>query len=219
MIQHIRDYVEFVAGTFPLESPVVEIGSYLVPGQEELANMRPFFKGMDYLGCDIRHGPGVDQIEDLHKLTFADESAGTLLVLETLEHVKNPFLAFAEMERVLTSTGLLVISVPFYFPIHEFPSDYWRYTPHCLDMLLSGFKRIISWENADLEKQEAGIKPRTVFAIASKREFPVAAKDEILNYCQAAGHHILNTEWEDNNEKRDSHASKKFYRTHWRSRF
>ncbi len=169
---HVRQFVEYIVKLFPIASPVVEIGSFLVEGQRELADMRPFFRGKEYIGCDLRSGPGVDRIEDIQNLSFASESIGTLLVLETLEHVQNPFKAIAEMYRVLSPNGLLVISVPFHIPVHEFPNDYWRFTPACLEMLLAPFYYIISWENALVDYDLAKILPRSVFALATKQPIP-----------------------------------------------
>lgn len=196
MEQRVRDYVAFVSGVLPVQSPVVEIGSYKVTGQEELADMRPFFSGVRYIGCDLRPGPGVDRVEDIHQLRLGDNFAGTLLVLETLEHVANPFQAFSELYRVLSPTGFLMISVPFYFFIHEYPSDYWRYTPYCLDMLLEKFHRIISWENADLDYEAAKIMPKHVYALAAKQQFPAEAVKKIIDYGKSNGHHFLSTESE-----------------------
>ena len=45
MMEHIRDFVEQVSQSFSFEEPVVEIGSFMVEGQHELANMRCFLAG------------------------------------------------------------------------------------------------------------------------------------------------------------------------------
>jgi len=188
---HIREHVKRFSQVFSLKDPVIEIGSYQVPDQRELANLRPLFQDMMYVGCDIRHGPGVDRLEDIQKLTFEDNSINTMLVLETLEHVANPFRAIAEMYRVLAPRGLLLISVPFYFPIHDFPGDYWRFTPQCLNLLFFQFHRLISWENAELSHQKARTMPRTIFVLASKQEFPLTLFNDILDYARNNGHHFL----------------------------
>lgn len=191
MMEHIRDFVEQVSQSFSFEEPVVEIGSFMVEGQHELANMRCFFAGKKYIGCDLRKGPGVDRIEDIQRLSFRNSSVHSLLVLETLEHVANPFLAFKEMYRILAPQGLLVISVPFSLPVHEFPSDYWRFTPYCLDMLLRRFNRFICWENAELSPADSKYLPRTIFAIASKSQLPLQGLAAIRRYGQERGYHFL----------------------------
>ena len=136
---NIREFVRAVAETLTIPQPVVEIGALLVDGQPYDADLRPLFAGADYTGCDIRSGPGVDRLEDVHRLTFASDSLGTVLVLETLEHVKNPLRAMAEVRRVLRPGGLAVISSCMDFPVHEHPADYWRFPPQGFDLLLEAF--------------------------------------------------------------------------------
>ena len=58
--------------TFPLPDPIVEIGSYQVEGQQEIANLRSLFPGRDYLGIDMRPGPGVDCLANVENLPQRD---------------------------------------------------------------------------------------------------------------------------------------------------
>jgi len=44
-----------------------------------------------------------------------------------------------EIHRVLRPDGVLLVSCPFYFHIHSYPSDYWRFTPEGIRLLLEGF--------------------------------------------------------------------------------
>ncbi|MDY6863624.1 MAG: methyltransferase domain-containing protein [Thermodesulfobacteriota bacterium] len=142
----IRFLVEEINKAFNLIEPIYEIGSFLVEGQEDLADLRPLFADKTYIGCDIREGKGVDRIEDAEKLSMDDGSVGTVLILETLEHVQNPFLAFREIYRVLMDDGVVVVSSVMDFEIHDHPNDYWRFTPEAFKLLLKEFpnKIIIS---------------------------------------------------------------------------
>ena len=128
-----------VAENFAVVEPVVEIGSRAAPGQETVANIRGLFGAVEYIGCDMQEGHGVDRIEDVRSLTFADDSVGTIMCLETLEHVSDPIRAVQEMHRVLRPGGLLAISSVMFFPIHEHPHDYWRFTPEAFELLLEPF--------------------------------------------------------------------------------
>lgn len=139
MRQIIKDFVSIAAASFSIKGPIYEFGSLLVSGQEDLANLRPLFRGYEYVGADIREGLGVDKILDLHKINLPSESVGTILCLDTLEHVEYPHRALEEMHRVLSPNGIAVISSVMCFPIHDYPNDYWRFTPEAFKSILKPF--------------------------------------------------------------------------------
>src|SRR6516162_3150935 len=98
---HNKAFCRLVAETFDCPAPVYEFGSFQVEGQEGYANLRELFPGKTYVGCDMRSGPGVDQVEDVSAISLADASAGTVLCIETFEHVFEVRRAFDEVYRVL----------------------------------------------------------------------------------------------------------------------
>src|SRR5688500_458156 len=101
MRQLVRDFVSLCAETIEIHEPIYEFGSLNVPGQEGFADRRECCGAKHYVGADMRDGPGVDIILDLHDINLPDATAGTVLSVETLEHVKYPQRAVAEMLRVL----------------------------------------------------------------------------------------------------------------------
>ncbi len=105
-------------------------------GQEGFADLRPLFPGKTYIGADVREGPGVDRILDLHQIDLPDASVGLVLVIDTLEHVEFPQRAMEEIRRIVWPGGLVVITSVMDFPIHDYPSDYWWFTPDGLRSLL-----------------------------------------------------------------------------------
>src|ERR1700675_5001806 len=105
----VRAYVELVARTVPLPEPIYEFGSYLVAGQESIADLRPLFPGRAHGGCDMPAGPGVDQGLDLRKIDLSDGCAGSVLMCDTLEHVELPHDALREVDRVLRPDGVVVM--------------------------------------------------------------------------------------------------------------
>ena len=136
MMPFLNGVARAVAESFDLPGPILEIGSYQVAGQEEIADLRPLFAGKRYLGVDVRPGPGVDCVADVEDLSQADASVGTVIAMNTFEHVPRFWRGFEEIERVLRPDGVVLVSVPFYFRIHHYPSDYWRFTPQALDTLV-----------------------------------------------------------------------------------
>jgi len=139
MRQLIKDFVFLAADTLPLEEPIYEFGSLQVPGQEELADLRPLFPNREYVGCDMRKGSGVDKILNLHNIDMPEESVGTVLCLDTLEHVEYPHTAMNEIHRILKPDGVAIISSVMNFRIHSHPYDYWRFTPEAFKSILKPF--------------------------------------------------------------------------------
>ena len=78
----------------------------------------------------------VDVFGDGRRLPFADGSFETVLATEVLEHVLAPADVLREMARVLKPGGRLLLTVPFVVPLHEMPSDYYRFTPFSLRRLV-----------------------------------------------------------------------------------
>jgi hypothetical protein len=129
MIEFIAGVVRAAIETFTFPEPILELGSYLVEGQEQLADLRRYFPEKHFTGVDRRAGPGVDALEDVENLSWGDATAGTVIALNLFEHVEHFWRGFDEMQRILRADGLLFISCPFDLHIHDYPKDYWRFTP------------------------------------------------------------------------------------------
>lgn len=69
-------------------------------------------------------------------LPFDDATFDAVVADQVLEHVEgNPFEVFKESCRVLKVGGVFVSASPFLYPIHAYPSDFWRFTPAGLSIL------------------------------------------------------------------------------------
>lgn len=170
MNHFIHGVTRAIVETFDLPEPIVEIGAYQVAGQERIANLRDFFPGREYLGIDMRSGPGVDLVANVEDLPLASGSVGTVLALNTFEHVRSFWRGLDEVHRVLRPDGVLILSTPFYFRIHEFPHDYWRFSPTAYETLLERYpSKIIGWHGARH-------RPANVWAIAC-RQARISAED------------------------------------------
>lgn len=176
MNRFLHGVARAVAETFDLPGPILEIGAYQVPGQEDLADLRPFFPGREYLGLDAQPGRGVDEVADVEDLPFDDASVGTVLAFSTFEHVPRFWKGFAEIERVLRPDGALVVSCPFYFHIHGFPHDFWRFTPEAFSLLLEPYpSKLFGWHGPKT-------RPADVWAVAFREDHPPIREEEFQRY-------------------------------------
>lgn len=158
----IKIFVKICAENLPTNEPIYEFGSYQVPGQLYFSDLRIFFPNKKYVGADLKKGPGVDIILNLHDINLPAESVGTVLILDTIEHVEFPRKAINEIYRVLKPGGILIMSSVMNFGIHNFPFDYWRFTPEAFKSFLKKFNSSII--------EYVGIKtfPHTVVGIGFK---------------------------------------------------
>lgn len=179
MTPFLRGMMEATVQTFKLPTPIVEVGSYHVPGQEQLIDLRQLFAGQPYVGIDMRAGPGVDRVENVERLTMPSRSVGTVVALSTLEHVRRFWLGVAELKRILRPDGVMILSTPFYFRIHNHPSDYWRFTPEALDSLLDDY-----FPQRILGQQGPAKRPSNTWAIAFGPDYPTISVTQIESYQQ-----------------------------------
>jgi SAM-dependent methyltransferase len=77
-----------------------------------------------------------DAFYDGKELPFPDASCDVVLCSQVLEHVFDPAAFLAELRRVLTDSGTLILTVPLLWDEHEQPHDYGRYTSFGLAHLL-----------------------------------------------------------------------------------
>ena len=89
---------------------------------------------------DIDPARKPDIVMDVTNLEFNDNSFDLVIMMEVLEHVKEPKKALSEIYRVLSHNGKLIMSTPFILGIHDEPYDYYRFTKYGLEYLLSDFK-------------------------------------------------------------------------------
>ena len=75
----------------------------------------------------------------------ADLNYDIVISMNTIEHVFAIQFVLKEMFRVLKSDGEFFAAVPFLFPIHAHPEDYFRPTPTWLFQVLTaiGFKSVV----------------------------------------------------------------------------
>lgn len=64
----------------------------------------------------------------VYKIDFGENNFDGCLALNLFEHLKHPNKAIKEITRVVKNDGIFILLVPFCFPVHGHPDDYWRWT-------------------------------------------------------------------------------------------
>ncbi|MBM4340290.1 MAG: class I SAM-dependent methyltransferase [Deltaproteobacteria bacterium] len=79
-----------------------------------------------------------------YALPFLNECMGGTMMISVLEHLESHPLAISEAYHITKIGGYLLITTPFSFPVHGYPSDYRRWTLEGLkvEMDHAGFKVI-----------------------------------------------------------------------------
>jgi SAM-dependent methyltransferase len=109
---------------------VIDVGCGAMPYAD-------LFSGARLVGVDhSRDDATPDLLADVLQLPLASACADLVFCSQVIEHVTDPVRLLAECARLLRPGGALVLSAPFYWPLHELPHDYFRFTPQGLDHLL-----------------------------------------------------------------------------------
>ena len=91
---------------------------------------------IDFPTTAIAYGTAPDVYADVQCLPLPDNCVDGVIFFEVLEHVRSDTMAISEIVRILKKDGLLFISAPFVYPLHDAPHDYKRFSHFGLPMLL-----------------------------------------------------------------------------------
>jgi SAM-dependent methyltransferase len=115
-------------------SSVLDVGAGIAPFRELFAHTR-------YVTCDWEQSSYDEQVDiraPATSIPVDDGSFDAIVCTEVLEHVPEPGTVLAELHRIVRPGGVLLVTVPLVWFLHEEPHDYYRYTPHGLTFLLDG---------------------------------------------------------------------------------
>jgi len=97
---------------------------------------------------DLAPGPGVDLVADAHDLHMVpSDSVDFVTTVSVLEHVRYPQRVMSEIFRILKPGGIVYVNVPFIFPYHADPDDFYRFSYRGITILCEEFERIDSGFN------------------------------------------------------------------------
>ena len=100
---------------------------------------RSSFKSQRYISLEISKDLRPIIRGDICALPIRGETLDAAVCTEVLEHLIDPHQALTEIWRVLKPNGHLLITVPFFYPMHSLPDcgDYYRWTETGLRRMLT----------------------------------------------------------------------------------
>lgn len=104
-----------------------------------------------YIGCDIIQSSNncVDILCNANQIPLETGTFDTIISTQTIEHVEDHQGLVNEAYRLLKKGGRFILSGPMYWPLHEEPHDFFRFTKHGFAHILhkAGFEIITINEN------------------------------------------------------------------------
>ena len=146
----------------------------------------------EYIGVDLREGPGIDLVCEAERLVeqFGTSRFDLVIAAELLEHVRDWRAVVSNFKNVCKPGGVILVSTRSRgYPYHASPYDFWRYEPSDIARLfadcdvvrlepdeknpgvIAAFRRPPDFIEADLSEVE-------LFSMISRRretEVPVEA--------------------------------------------
>jgi SAM-dependent methyltransferase len=123
------------ANLHELRGTVVDLGCGTRPYEADVLSRAQRYVGLDWQ--NTLHGLRADVAADVSRpLPLRDGAADAVTAFEVLEHLAEPGAMLAEAHRVLRPGGVLLLSVPFQWWVHEEPWDFYRFTRFGLAHLL-----------------------------------------------------------------------------------
>ncbi len=120
---------------------ILEIGSgKKVKDRHSYSAKHLFLNDNEFIQTDIIKDFG-HRILDVTKMRDSNKY-DVILCMNVLEHVFEYNTAVKNIYNALKKDGTVIIALPMYYPLHDEPADYWRFTEHSLRILLKTFKHI-----------------------------------------------------------------------------
>jgi len=138
-----------------IEGKVLSIGSFEDKDGQE-GHYRDYFKSASsYETSDVIPFADLDYVLDVRDMnTIKDGEYDCVFCSGVLEHVEEFGKGVSEITRILKSGGTLLLGVPFRQAIHDYPTDYWRFTKFALEYLFKDKFYISEIKEIDKEVED-----------------------------------------------------------------
>lgn len=141
VVSHIKKFITKSLKKYIKDKHIIgDVGC----GEQPFRKMIEGFGGK-YVGVDLAQNSqnSVDIIGSITNLPVEDNYFDIILCSEVLEHVFDLEKGLKELFRSLKPGGILILTIPFNYPLHEEPFDYYRFTSYWLKEKITSIDRKI----------------------------------------------------------------------------
>lgn len=129
LFRHSRKFGDQVAVN--LHGLILDIGCADRSARKMIRETGATYIGLDFPKTAIAlYGTSPDMYGDAQHLPVLSSSVDCVLLLNVMEHLRDPDAALREIARVLKPGGTCILEVPFLYPLHDEPFDFQRWTRH-----------------------------------------------------------------------------------------
>jgi SAM-dependent methyltransferase len=130
---HLTDFVRSAAASLPSGARMLDAGAGDCRYRVHFNHVH--YESADFLQVDKPYAE-VDYVCSLDDIPVEPARYDLVLLTQVLEHVPDPPRVLAELHRVLKPRGRLWLTAPLFYPEHEAPYDFFRYTQFAYHHLL-----------------------------------------------------------------------------------
>ena len=96
-----------------------------------------FPRATKYEITDVVSRPGVHYVCDIHEPQGMPKNYfNAVICTQVFEHLAYPEKAARSLFDLMAPGGVLLLTAPFINPVHYVPTDFRRFTPECLEMII-----------------------------------------------------------------------------------
>ena len=116
---------------------ILEIGSGDISINQSAEHI--FKNAKLFIQTDVNKSYGHEYLDITNEIQI-EEKFDLIICTNVLEHIFDIKSAIKNLNYLLKENGQLLVSVPFIYPLHDEPEDFWRFTEHALKKIFSDFK-------------------------------------------------------------------------------
>ncbi|MCL5432851.1 MAG: class I SAM-dependent methyltransferase [Patescibacteria group bacterium] len=138
--------IKKITAKYNFSGSIIDVGCGNKP-YKKLFNKTKSYKGIDFKTYS-KNFSFYDEKPDFYfdekynktfKLPFKTNNFDNALSFQVLEHHKKPEIMIKEILRIIKKGGLLLVSFPLIWGLHEEPNDYYRFTEYGMNELVKKY--------------------------------------------------------------------------------